>query len=647
MALIPCSACQQQVSDKAAFCPYCGNPVQNVKNLEIAATQVKDLLPTSMTQNEIARPTSRKRMLLTSSIALGIVIFVGGALYGATQVNLFSSPKEILLTAVNTLDPVSAPSLPTSFSGTLSFKLNNIVSTSLQERQSVSSWDGSSLSFSYALDPQKDKGMIQGILLNQQGSDEMTMWINDQDIIAKVNGLQKLIDQITKESGLNIPIPSLPEYIDLGQGYAQPLRTFWNVLHQGNTLTAYQLHAERDIMSMLIQSIPSQDITRNGLLGLTIRLNQNSVLPIVDAFLQQIQQHKSMFVHDINTLNAMNRKANTAPLTQATIDSLSFTQLQSSINKAIHAGVITLLPTSITLQKSLFGNGFTFHVATGLAENKPDVFNGISASLGMNLSGQTPSTSAIKVPVLTARNSKTWADYMQSMNTSLGNPFSQNQYGVSSLPSHEQYGGTVTFRGSDGSTSILPVIGIKASYGINMTPSMIPSQPLSPIKFSLPPNQASQLALYWVNEGYNNQGYTFLGPRNWLVKDAGIGADGSESFTLQSPNGSQSMTVRDDGACQGCSISDMGSYFPNLNAWAKKQEVGFNTASLPFIAYHVINPNTSVYEIQHKGTTLPSYGIAYQEHYKNGGVYFSQEEVTMSPQNPLANTLLSFYLSKL
>jgi hypothetical protein len=209
-------------------------------------------------------------------------------------------------------------------------------------------------------------------------------------------------------------------------------------------------------------------------------------------------------------------------------------------------------------------------------------------------------------------------------------------------------GPTVTFVEDNGTTVILPVIGIKSQYGVSFPthPSVNPTSQIPPIHFNIPSSQVSQLAAYWVNEGTDsNQGFLFLGPRGWIATSALIGADGSESFTIQSPTDvTQKLTVSDDGGCAGCSISDIATYFPNMQQWAAQQ--GFPTQSpVAFKGEYQINQNSMSYALYPPSEGYETNGIAYmQPGGTNQNIFFGREEMTMpTSDHSLETTILNFY----
>ncbi|WP_054968989.1 DUF4850 domain-containing protein [Alicyclobacillus ferrooxydans] len=212
-------------------------------------------------------------------------------------------------------------------------------------------------------------------------------------------------------------------------------------------------------------------------------------------------------------------------------------------------------------------------------------------------------------------------------------------------------GPTVTFVENNGNTVTLPVVGIKSQYGIGSPPSSVdPTFQIPPIDFNIPADQVSQLAVYWVNrDPLSEPGFLFLGPRGWIATSALIGADGSERFTIQSPaDPSQKLTVSDDGGCAGCSIMDIGAYFPNMRQWAVQQ--GFPLQSPPlFKGEYQLNKNTMSYALYPPAPGYETNGAAYMNlPGTNQNIFFGQEEITMPPSDhSLETTILNFYLANI
>lgn len=207
-------------------------------------------------------------------------------------------------------------------------------------------------------------------------------------------------------------------------------------------------------------------------------------------------------------------------------------------------------------------------------------------------------------------------------------------------------GPTVTFINNDGSSVTLPVIGLKATYGVSFStpPPLDPVEQIPPIHYNIPADQASELSAYWANEGYQNQGILFLAPRRWVPTSAAIGADGSEVFSLQSPSAiQQKFTLADDGGCAGCAVTDIGAYFPSMQKWVAAQGMPVGTGSGPdFQSEHPLNVSTMAYSLVSFTPGYQTNGVAYMN--TSGNTFFGHEEVTLpSAQHGLETTILNFY----
>lgn len=208
-------------------------------------------------------------------------------------------------------------------------------------------------------------------------------------------------------------------------------------------------------------------------------------------------------------------------------------------------------------------------------------------------------------------------------------------------------GPTLTLIGDNGNNVTLPIVGIKATYGVDFPtpPSINPTSQITSIHFNVPSNQADELTAYWVNEGFNNQGFLFIGPRGWIPISASIGVDGSKNFTLQSPSDiTQKMTYEDDGACQGCSISNIGTYFPGMSQWASQQ--GFAPNAFPdFQSGYQLNQNTAEYSINSLNAGYETNGIACKKANTTAGYFFAREEITLpTSKHALETTILNYLL---
>jgi len=69
-----------------------------------------------------------------------------------------------------------------------------------------------------------------------------------------------------------------------------------------------------------------------------------------------------------------------------------------------------------------------------------------------------------------------------------------------------------------------------------------------PVHFTIPPDQAEDLCVYFLNDGANDGGVELLGPRGWWVTRAGVGVDGSVAIDLESADDTGTLTFSIDTA---------------------------------------------------------------------------------------------------
>ncbi len=201
---------------------------------------------------------------------------------------------------------------------------------------------------------------------------------------------------------------------------------------------------------------------------------------------------------------------------------------------------------------------------------------------------------------------------------------------------------SVLFIGRDGQQVRIPVVPIvNAQYGITPEQPLLPypAGGFHPIHFTIPPDQVSDLSVYFLNNGTNDGGVELLGPRGWWVTRAGDGADGSVAIDLASGDGQSTLTFFVDTAMGGI-VQDVMAYFPNWQQLIPQdmQDVGPVT-SPTFAARVLLNPNALAYELA-DGTN----GLAIFVHGPNVNWDFVQEEVRGLPHD-LETTLLNYELS--
>lgn len=207
---------------------------------------------------------------------------------------------------------------------------------------------------------------------------------------------------------------------------------------------------------------------------------------------------------------------------------------------------------------------------------------------------------------------------------------------------------TVTFGDVAGKTAVtLPLIGVPTEYGVDgngSPPSILPAADLPAQAFAVPRDLASELAVYWMNLGYDEKGFMMLAPKEWTVKGV-VGADGSFGMHAEDPAdpGRFLDTVDTAGGCQGCAIADIGAYFPELAKWAEEQ--GFPAESPKAYLTAKLVGDRMIEFMEVPGEGHGGYGVlgaAYEEH-EGGSLFRSARTGFDESDQALAETMIAFY----
>jgi hypothetical protein len=199
----------------------------------------------------------------------------------------------------------------------------------------------------------------------------------------------------------------------------------------------------------------------------------------------------------------------------------------------------------------------------------------------------------------------------------------------------------------NGRETKLPLRCVQADYGIDDPDNPItiaPKQPLPSIPYTIPASSREQLAVYWMNSGNNVNGVTVLAPKGWKVAHAGVGANGSSSLRLEDPDDDrQYIDHWDNGACQGCMIGNIGSYFPALRQWA--EDLGFPSEPIPFKRNVLLSPNHMGYSLNASKAGYELHGVAFQQHDEHSGLFRVQEVQLRSRTRGIATTILNLFVT--
>lgn len=195
-------------------------------------------------------------------------------------------------------------------------------------------------------------------------------------------------------------------------------------------------------------------------------------------------------------------------------------------------------------------------------------------------------------------------------------------------------------------SATLPLYGVETVYGVDWSESVsiTPQKELPPIPYNLPETAREQLAAFWINEG-GGDGIVLLAPKEWLPTSSGVGANGSIGVTFMNPtDAKETLTYQTSGACQGCAISNIATYFPELAQWA--EDYGFPGDQKQFLAQKLLNEAVMQYAVAPPATGYETVGLAYQTH-EPGDAFFSAVEITASKSRQgLSDAVLDFYAAQ-
>jgi len=75
MALIKCSECRKDISDKALVCPNCGNPIKD-QNVAVQISAKKD--PMQIDPVFVSKKWKLVKLVAWGSIIVGVILMLGG-----------------------------------------------------------------------------------------------------------------------------------------------------------------------------------------------------------------------------------------------------------------------------------------------------------------------------------------------------------------------------------------------------------------------------------------------------------------------------------------------------------------------------------------------------------------------------------------
>ncbi|MBB6672310.1 DUF4850 domain-containing protein [Cohnella nanjingensis] len=212
-------------------------------------------------------------------------------------------------------------------------------------------------------------------------------------------------------------------------------------------------------------------------------------------------------------------------------------------------------------------------------------------------------------------------------------------------------GGTVEYTAKGGAKAAkLPLFGMKqVTYGADDGANAyktVPDQPLPAVGFDIPPAQQKALAAYWLDIDARGYALLMLGPAAWTKASGAVGANGSFGIRLENAEDALEYLATYDtaGGCQGCAISSIGLYFPELAKWADEQ--GFSvepSGEAPYIRAKAYGKHMITFEAKSDKAGYVRLGAAYQEH-DGGGAWFRSMTIQVKKASkPLAETIVAYY----
>lgn len=157
-------------------------------------------------------------------------------------------------------------------------------------------------------------------------------------------------------------------------------------------------------------------------------------------------------------------------------------------------------------------------------------------------------------------------------------------------------------------------------------------------KFDLNADAAKKLKLIVIP----NIGVTLV-PRNWQKIEANVGANGTGSMLIKSPDQMQAIDLYDSAFCVGCGMRPATLYFPNLLKESVQNEFGGERDSKKFITLVHPNKYTAYFSYQIPKLTYKTHGVAKYTDQKND-FNFRVIRATLAGENQnLTPIILNFY----
>ncbi|GIO32276.1 hypothetical protein J2TS6_34170 [Paenibacillus albilobatus] len=188
----------------------------------------------------------------------------------------------------------------------------------------------------------------------------------------------------------------------------------------------------------------------------------------------------------------------------------------------------------------------------------------------------------------------------------------------------------------------IPLYCISGTFYGGFAPPNVPHADLPALRgISLPASESTRWGAFFLNGG-SNHGYLLLAPRHWKVVTADIGMNGSVKIELQDPSDPLiRATYSDTGSCGGCATQMIGSYFPDMRAWAEEQ--GMTPDALTFDKQSVVNDHIVQYRLHKDAAAYRTYGAAYRFQGKDDNRFTMLEVEAPEPRLKDVGSMLDFF----
>ena len=155
--------------------------------------------------------------------------------------------------------------------------------------------------------------------------------------------------------------------------------------------------------------------------------------------------------------------------------------------------------------------------------------------------------------------------------------------------------------------------------------------------FTLKVQDAAQLKLIELP----SIGYVLI-PRHWTDISAGVGANGTGSALIMSPNQKEAITLYDSSVCAGCGYPNASLYFPQLLKQSVEYEYGGMQDRNKKLTLVYPSKTTAFFSYQIPNISGKTHGVA--KYIDDGDFNFVNIHLTLEQKNQhLATPILNFY----